>query len=141
MYAVIADTNIFVRAFLSKNFQEDAILRKIFRDGYRFLYGKVQIGEFIKVLGYERIKKHYRIDREDIDAFIKWITKEGKLIGADPCDLCRDLDDNYILGLALRASKREEIYLITADKDILDIKSKFKNIVILTPGEFLKQVR
>lgn len=138
MYAIIADTNIFVRAFLSKKFQEDAILRKIFRDGYRFLYGREQINEFIEVLGYERLKRHYDIDRNEIDRFIKFIIKKGKQIEADDFDLCRDPDDNYILGLAIRASKRQEVYLITGDKDILDLKKKLKNVKILKPGEFLK---
>lgn len=138
MYAVIADTNIFIRAFLSKNFQEDTILRKIFRDGYRFLYGKDQLKEFIEVLGYERLKKHYLIDSNDIDRFVKLIIKMGKSIEADVCDLCRDPDDNYILGLAIRASKRQEVYLVTGDKDILDLKKKLKNIKIIKPGDFLK---
>ena len=138
MYVAIADTNIFVRAFLSKNFQEDAILRKIFREGYRFLYGKDQLKEFIEVLGYKRLKKHYQIDRDDIDRFVKLIIKMGKLVEAEPCDLCRDPDDNYILGLAIRASKRQEVCLVTGDKDILDLKKKLKNVTILKPGDLLK---
>lgn len=138
MSAVIADTNIFIRAFLSKQFQEDAILRKIFRGGYKFLYGKDQIKEFVEVLGYERLKKHYQIDRDDIDKFIKFIVKMGKQAEADSCSLCRDPDDNYILGLAMRASKRQEVWLVTGDKDILDLKKKIEKVKILTPGEFLE---
>lgn len=138
MYVVIADTNIFIRAFLSKKFQEDAILRKIFRGGYRFLYGKEQIKEFVEVLGYERLKKHYQIDRDDIGKFIKFIVKMGKQVEADPCSLCRDSDDNYILGLAMRASKRQEVRLVTGDKDILDLKEKIEKVKILTPGKFLE---
>lgn len=138
MYVVIADTNIFIRAFLSQKFQEDEILRKIFRGGYKLLYGKEQIKEFIEVLGYQRLSKHYRIDRDDVDKFIKFIVKKGKQVDADLCDLCRDLDDNYILGLAMRAAKRYKSYLVTGDKDILDLKGKIEKVEILTPGEFLK---
>ena len=139
MSAVIADTNIFIRAFLSKKFQEDAILRKIFRGGYKFLYGKDQIKEFVEVLGYDRLKKHYQIDRDDIGEFIKFIVKKGKQVEAESCNLCRDPDDNYILGLAIRASKREKVWLVTGDKDILALKKKIKGVQILTAGEFVKK--
>ena len=44
------------------------------------MYGKDQIKEFVEVLGYDRLKKHYQIDRDDIGEFIKFIVKKGKQV-------------------------------------------------------------
>ena len=46
---------------------------------------------------------------------------------------CRDPKDNWVLEAAVEG---DCVYIITGDKDLLDLK-KYKNILILTPSEFL----
>ena len=38
----------------------------------------------------------------------------------------------------MRAARKSLVYLVTGDKDILDLKGKVENVTIITPGEFLK---
>jgi len=62
MSAVIVDTNILVRAFLSGKLADDKILRLIIRGQHQLVYGRRQLEEFTRVLGYRRITKKYFID-------------------------------------------------------------------------------
>lgn len=47
--------------------------------------------------------------------------------------ICRDPDDNHLLEVAVEAHVE---YLITGDKDLLELK-KFENVRIITPSKFL----
>ena len=49
-------------------------------------------------------------------------------------NVCRDLEDDKILGLAINAGVD---FIITGDKDLLVLK-KFESIAIVTPREFWK---
>lgn len=138
MYAAIVDTNILVRAFLSGKKSEDNILKAVLNRGCAWISGSDQLKEFIEVLGYTRITSKFKFNEEEVNLFCQWIVDETREVEPEAVNLCRDPDDNYILGLAIRASKRQEVYLITGDKDILELKKKLKNIKILEPGVFLK---
>jgi putative PIN family toxin of toxin-antitoxin system len=50
-------------------------------------------------------------------------------------EICRDKNDNMVLGTALAG---EAEYIITGDKNLLDIK-KYKKIKIVTAKDFLKE--
>ncbi len=138
MSAAVVDTNILIRAYLSGNQSEDAILKKIIDNNYLWISGRKQLEEFIEVLGYKRITNKFAIEKDDLGKFCQWIIDRTQETEPEQIDICRDPDDNYILGLAVRASKRQKVYLITGDKDILDLKKKLKNIIFIRPGEFLK---
>lgn len=138
MSAIIVDTNVLVRAFLSGARQEDKILKKIFRSGYNLVYSRDQLNEFVEVLGYKRVTRKYILESEEIKKFLKIIKIKGRKLEPEKVQLCRDPDDNHIIGLAMRAAKRNKAYLVTGDKDILDLKEKIEKVKILTPGEFLK---
>lgn len=51
-------------------------------------------------------------------------------------NISRDEDDNRVLEAALEGRCE---YIITGDEDLLNL-SKFKNIKIITPNEFLKEI-
>ena len=139
MSAVIVDTNIFVRAFLSGKLTDDKILRLIIRGRHQVVYGRHQLEQFTRVLGYRRITKKYFIDKKVLAEFLLWLDETGKEIEAEEVNLCRDPDDNHILGLAVAAAHGKVVYLITGDGDILALKKKLKGIQILTAGEFIKK--
>ena len=135
--AVVVDTNILVRAFLSGKKDQDEILKRA-TGGERYLvYGAKQLEELVEVLGYERIKRKYPIVREEINKLGEWLLSK-KEIEAREVSLCRDPDDNYVIGLAMRAAKNKRAYLVTSDKDILILKGKVEGVDIVKPGEFLK---
>ncbi len=138
MLGVIADTNILVRAVLSGRGREDAIIDKIGNEDWRLVYGKEQLEEMVRVLGYERISKKYKWNKGAVDELISWTVKYGREVRAVEVDICRDKDDNYVVGLAVRAARKTGVYLVTGDKDILDLKGKIEKVTIVTLGEFLK---
>ena len=138
MLGVIVDTNVLVRAVLSGRGREDAIIDKIGNEDWRLAYGKGQLEEMVRVLGYERISKKYKWDKDAVDELISWVVKYGRQIQAAEVEMCRDKDDNYVVGLVVRAARKSLVYLVTGDKDILDLKGKVENVTIITPGEFLK---
>ncbi|MEK7155060.1 MAG: putative toxin-antitoxin system toxin component, PIN family [Patescibacteria group bacterium] len=135
---VVVDTNILVRAVLSGKGKEDAIIGKIGNEDWRLVYGEEQLEELIRVLGYRRIAKRYKWDKGSVDELVSWMIKYGREVRAVEVDICRDKNDNYVVGLAVRAARKTGVYLVTGDKDILDLKGKVGNVTIVTPGECLK---
>lgn len=141
MSAVIVDTNILVRAFLSGKQTDDKILRLIISGNYQLIYGQNQMEEFTRVLGYRRITKKYHIDELAVGEFLNWIIGNGRELEPQTIKICRDPDDNYIIGLALKAAKIQQVYLITGDKDILALKGKILKVEILTAGKFVASIK
>lgn len=139
--AVVVDTNILVRATLSGKGLNDAVLEKIGTGGAALVYSQEQLAELAEVLTYARIEKKYRVDRDVIEEIIVWVNRIGTEIEAVETDLCRDADDNHIVGLALSAAKFKQVYLVSGDRDILALKKKLKGITILTAGEFLRNTK
>lgn len=139
-FAVVVDTNILIRAFLSGKLGEDQILHIVLHRRCEFIYSRRQLQEFTAVLGYQRIVKKYVVDPTLVRTLLRWVNDHGKEVDAEPVDLCRDPSDNHIIGLALNAAKNRTVYLVTGDRDILALRRKVKGVVILTPGEFLKRM-
>lgn len=54
----------------------------------------------------------------------------------DSINAVRDVDDNRVLETAIEGRCQ---YIITGDKDLLDLKS-FQNVQIITPVEFFKEL-
>lgn len=139
-FAVVVDTNILIRAFLSGKLGEDRILQIVLHRRCDLMYSRRQLHEFTAVLGYERIVKKYTIDQTLVQTFLQWVSDYGKEVDAEPVKLCRDPSDNHILGLALHAARNRTVYMVTGDQDILSLRGKVKRVAILTAGEFLKRM-
>lgn len=136
MPSVVIDTNILVRALFSPDGSDALILRLAFERKIILLYSNGILIELLRVLQYPRMKK-FGVAEEEIDAFVRAITTHGKAIVLKEIHLCRDEDDNEILGIAL-ASEQERTYIITADRDLLVLAGTIDGVMILTPQEFLK---
>lgn len=116
------------------------MLRRAAGEGFRLVYGKKQLQELIDVLGYARIARKYKVRGVEIERFVRWIAKRGKRVEAVKVEMCRDSDDNYIIGLAMAVAKKGKVFLVTGDKDILTLKGKITGVKIVTSGEFLGAV-
>ena len=117
MPSVVVDTNILVRALLSPDGSDALILRLAFDRKVTLLYSNGILIELLRVLKYSRMKK-FGVAEEEIEAFVRAITTHGKAIVPKEIHLCRDEDDNEILGVSL-ASGQDRTYIITADGDLL----------------------
>lgn len=136
--SVVVDTNILVRALLSPDGSDAAILRLAFDRKVIPLYSNGILIELLRVLNYPRMKK-FGVAEEEINAFVRSLITYGKSVVPKEVHLCRDEDDNEILGISL-ASVQEPTYIITADRDLLVLAGSVAGITILTPQEFLKSM-
>lgn len=139
MRNVIIDTNVLVRAFLNRNNSDGRVFAKVITGDVQFWYSNRLLEELFHVLLYPRLAR-YMVTREAIDAFIKMLIFYGKPIQPQSTTLCRDPDDNEILGLALALVGNDPVYLVSADNDLLALCGGIDGVTILTPQEFLKQV-
>jgi putative PIN family toxin of toxin-antitoxin system len=88
------------------------------------------IQEFIEVVSREKFKKYFT--DKDVKHLFSIFDKFGILIKVtSEVDLCRDSQDDFLLNLAID-SKAD--YIVTGDKDLLEIK-KIKKTKIITIGE------
>lgn len=138
MPSVVIDTNILVRALLSPDGSDAAILRLGFDRKVSLLYSKGILTELLRVLKYPRMKK-FGVAEVERDAFVRAIITYGKAVVPKEVHLCRDPDDNEILGIALALVGKESVYLVSADKDLLTLRGSIEGVMILTPQEFLKR--
>lgn len=141
MLHAVVDTNILIRALLKPD-SSDGRVFQLFLDGKITLYfGKNTLNELVRVLSYPRIQKKYHITNLTLETFLRVINTYGKIITPKvKADLCRDKDDNEILSVALTIAGENPVYLITADKDLLVLRSKIKGVLILTAQEFLRRI-
>ena len=125
----VFDTNVFIAAFVASGICAKLLLRA--RRGQFQLVGSPYIfKEFEQVL----IKKFSVTRNEARDA--SRLIAEATHVMVDPAEIvtgiCRDPDDDAILGCALAG---EADYLVTGVADLLALKS-FEGIQILSPRNF-----
>ncbi len=135
MLAVVVDTNVLLRALIRTSGSDWQIYENFVVGNLKWFYSRKMIDEFIGTLAYPRLAK--RIDFGKINRFLSPIVNFGTLVPAVKTELCRDKDDNEILGVAMVAAGRNKTaYLITADQDLLELKHKIPGVNILTAADF-----
>jgi len=86
------------------------------------------------------LKANGKIDHTQLKALIAGIaavvSKAGIVRALKKVPLCRDPEDNMLLECCLAAGAD---FLITGDKDLLDIKDRPLKLKIITPREFTKK--
>jgi putative PIN family toxin of toxin-antitoxin system len=130
---VILDTNLWISFLISKDYS--------FLDNY-VLKGKVKLvfseelfAEFISITERPKFKKYF--SKSDVDKLIQTIDKYGILIKVtSEIKLCRDIKDNFLLNLAADSNAD---FLVTGDKDLLEIKNLQKT-KILTIRELIDEL-
>lgn len=84
----------------------------------------------------EKLSTKFKLDAEMIDRLIALLLKKVVVVtpSALPTQACRDSDDDNVLGTAIAGKCA---YLITGDKDLIDMK-QYSGIDIIRPNEFWK---
>ena len=140
MLHAVVDTNILIRAVLKPTSSDGKVYRMFLAGSIYLYFSEEQLQEIERVLNYPRIKNKYQVTDDTISTFINTIFTYGRLIyPSASVELCRDQDDNKLLSVAKSVFHDEQIYLISADKDLLVLKGKVEGLDILTPQEFLKK--
>jgi putative PIN family toxin of toxin-antitoxin system len=87
-----------------------------------------------EVLVRPKIAKKYRIGSDDRHAFLELLRAEAILLPHAPAPaICRDPDDDYLLGCAASGGAD---YLVTGDDDLLAVR-QHKDVAIVDARTFL----
>lgn len=128
---VIVDTNLWVSFLLTKNLTALDILFQ--SNNITLLFSKELLDEFIEVTSRSKFKKYF--SAEDLLALLVAIKRHAEfIIVSSSINICRDPKDNFLLSLAKDGKAN---YLISGDKDLLDLK-KFEKTRIISYADFLK---
>ena len=128
---IIIDTNLWISYILSKKL--DQLDELIFSNRSQLLFSLELLEEIEATIKKPKLKKYF--DETSLDEmfitfepFIDLVNVKSKV------NICRDSKDDFLLALA-KDGKAD--YLLTGDKDLLEIK-KFGKTIILTISEFLE---
>jgi hypothetical protein len=131
---IIIDTNIWISFLIGKELQDHKEL--IVEDKVRIITSDQLIEELILVTSREKLRKHFNHDRvSDFIALLNILAERIKIRKVHP--LCRDPKDDFLLALS-REGKAN--YLITGDKDLLDI-GVYGRTKIVTVKKFKEKFR
>lgn len=138
---VVIDTNVFVSALLKAGTAPRQILRLCLSEELKPLMGNALLAEFEELLLRDKLFKNGPLsaqERQDIlNAFLSQCDWVSVYFLWKPN--LRDEADNHLLELAIAGGAT---HIITGDtKDFKGTVLQFPHIEIVTPSQFLKQVR
>ncbi|MGV8138170.1 MAG: putative toxin-antitoxin system toxin component, PIN family [Mangrovibacterium sp.] len=125
----IIDTNLFVSFLIGKRLHG---LKTLMTDSRNeLIFAKQNIQELRLVSLRPKFNKYFKSD--DLEDLINLLETIGKVFEIlDAPDVCRDPKDDYLLELAKRSRAD---YLVTGDKDLLEIET-YGSTRIVTASEF-----
>lgn len=131
---LILDTNLWISFLITQNYHQlDYIL---FVKKAKLIFSQELLEEFLDVVKRPKFRRFFSVD--DIEELLETIHEYADFIEVTSnIELCRDPKDNFLLSLA-KDSKAD--YLITGDKDLLDLKS-LDGTTILTITEFFNLIK
>jgi putative PIN family toxin of toxin-antitoxin system len=96
------------------------------------VFSKELLDEFLDVVKRPKFRRFFT--NEDIEDILETIEEFAIFVHViSKTDICRDPKDNFLLSLAKDSDAQ---YLLTGDKDLLDLKL-FENTKIITISNFL----
>jgi len=127
---VILDTNLWLSFLITRDYSKlDKIL---FSRKSKLVFSQELLDEFLEVVQRPKFRRFFstvEIEQllETIDEYADFVSVQSEV------NLCRDLKDNFLLSLCVDGKVD---YLLTGDKDLLDLKSVGKTQII-TISEFI----
>ncbi len=124
---VVLDTNVIIAAFASRGLCSEVF--EVCLSGH-----SVITSEFILSEVREKLFQKIRLPQAIVHKIIAYLRDTSEIVRPEPINepVCRDKDDNFIIGTALGGKVK---LIITGDEDLLSLE-KYKGIKIVTPREF-----
>jgi putative PIN family toxin of toxin-antitoxin system len=124
---ILLDTNILIASFITHGMCSDLLDHCIH-------YHKLITSEFVLNEFRENLIRKFKYTKEDIEQAIDLLLLKMEIVTPVMLEnqVCRDPDDDMVLGTAISGSVE---CVITGDKDLLSIK-QFNSIDIISPSEF-----
>ena len=128
---IILDTNLWISFLITKDFSKiDEIL---FSKQSILVFSKELLDEFLEVAKRPKFRRFFL--QTDIENILETIDEYADFVNVRAeVNICRDPKDNFLLALSIDGNAN---FLITGDKDLLDLK-KFGETKIISIAEFLQ---
>jgi putative PIN family toxin of toxin-antitoxin system len=129
---IVIDTNLWISFLLTKNL---VILDHLFLESsITLLFSKESLDEFISVAKRPKFKKYF--SAPDLQNLVGQMVNHGVFVEViSKVEVCRDPKDNFLLALSKDGKAN---FLITGDKDLLEIR-KYDKTKIISIREFLSK--
>jgi len=129
MYKVIIDSNIWVSFMIGKNLRR--LVQYIRNEHITIITCSEQIHELSDAFRKPKLHKHFQPNQiETFFSFLRGVSRIVPITVILP--LCRDPKDDYLLALSIKSDAN---YLITGDKDLLEMQ-KINNTIIIKYTDF-----
>lgn len=133
MIEAVVDINVFISSLIGGRIT-GKLYQALQEERYRLILSDEMFGELIDVLS----RPKFGLTESDIEKVKTFLRLNALFVKpSEKISICRDPKDNVILECAVASKSR---FIVTGDKDLLDIKS-FRNIHIITPKEFLNLLK
>ncbi|MEK6781698.1 MAG: putative toxin-antitoxin system toxin component, PIN family [Bacteroidota bacterium] len=130
---IIIDTNLWISFLITRDFKK--LDEKINKRRIRIFFSLESIDEFLTVADRPKFRRYF--SKADIEQLIDIFDVYGEVVEVkSKVEVCRDHKDNFLLSLS-RDSQAN--YLITGDKDLLDLKT-FEGTKIIKMSDYLKKI-
>ena len=126
---LVVDTNLWISFLLTKDYTKlDKIL---FSGKVTLIFSQELLSEFVDVVNRPKFRKYF--SQSDIEDILETIDEYAEFVEVNTeINACRDSKDNFLLALAVDGKAD---YLLTGDKDLLEIK-KISNAKIITITDY-----
>jgi uncharacterized protein len=133
MLSVILDTNLFISAYISGGMTE-TILDLIVDGKLKLNVSQHLINEVL-----DKLVNKFGFDESDLEKFNDLINlRSMPYLTFQNVKICRDPKDDFLIDLIIASNPD---YLITRDKDLLEIEQSFGKTRIIKPEEFMGILR
>ncbi len=126
---VVIDTNLWISFLIGKKL--DCLLELLDNPWFELVSTARLNEEILEVSRRPKLRKYFR--EENVLLLEEWMNQHFVMVEIDDIPKrCRDPKDDYLLELAVRANA---IYLVSGDKDLLDI-GQINECRIMTVAQF-----
>ncbi len=128
---IIIDTNLWISFLITKDFLKlDDLL---FSKKVVLVFSQELLDEFLEVARRPKFRRFF--SQQDIEDILETIEEVADFVSVQTkVEVCRDVKDNFLLALSIDGNAD---FLLTGDKDLLDIK-QFGRTTIFTISNFLQ---
>ena len=139
MRKAVFDSTTLVSAFLRKKGVTAQLLDYAVKGAFEFYLAPAIIEETCEVLlNREHLRSNFSYTDQDVEEYGTLLRAFVRPVSNLPSvQVCRDPNDDYVIAAALAASAP---YLVTRDKDLLDLKT-YQDVQMIRPEEFIHLVR
>lgn len=130
---LIIDTNLWISFLITKDYSKLTSL--LLSERIILIFSSELLEEFVNVSQRPKLQKYF--SQSDIQLLTELIDSYAEFVSVKTnVAICRDEKDNFLLSLAVDSNAS---YLLTGDKDLLELKS-IEETSILTITDFFNQV-